>query len=154
MKPILIFVFLCTMLDARDKAGTGVPTPWESLIVNPDKSNKLRVQIDGYLRVAMNNDGTFRFQIFADRDSLEKNRDFKFVEIESVDFIKALDTAGIKGIINIQELDRKFVTIKALFEKSELLSEENLLYQSYRIGNFKGPFLCLVDGLDKTIINN
>jgi hypothetical protein len=154
MKIVLIFLSLLIVLQAKEKSGAGIPTPWESLIIFPDKSHKSRIQIDGYLRVIVRNDGTFDFKLFADRDSLEKNRDFKFAVIETNDFMKALEKSRISGLVNIQELDRKFVTIKAEFEKTELASEPNLLTSTYRVGNLKGAILCYVEGRYEAISND
>jgi hypothetical protein len=146
-------VALIQILQAGDESGLGMPTPWELLVVKPEAINNRRLQIDGYLKVSINNDGSFTFQIFSDRDSLQHNRDFKFLEIESSEFIKALELSKIKGLKAIQDLDRMYIVIEAKFEMVALTSEENLSSGKYRIGNLKGPLYCMIENIDKVIKN-
>lgn len=121
------------------------PVPWEVILVNPDKFDGEGIQIDGYLRVIYTDDGSCEFELYTDKDSLEKRRDFRFLEIDKEDFLKALGKNDLRGQ-QIRDLDRLYVTMQARFSKSELESETNLKTGRYRAGVLKGPLRCIPEG--------
>lgn len=155
VKLFLISAFLLIAnVSAQPEGGEGRPVPWEALIVNPDRLDNERVQLDGYLKVKVLDVNRYEFLLYMDKDSMDRRRNFRFVEIDSREFMKALAQSGIEGLDNTQALDRQFLIIKAKFMMSKIDSKENLDSGRYRIGLLKGPFYCVVDESDKPVIRN
>lgn len=144
-KPSIFFIFLVvSTASLADQSKKGLPVAWENIIVNQGKFEKKRIQIDGIIRVLVSGVNSYEFRLYLDRESLENDRDFRFIDLDPERFVKDLGNINVTGLRLIQELNGKYAVLKGEFHAYNLNSEENLATGQYGIGKLTGPYYCSI----------
>lgn len=116
-----VLVYTVTLLGKddpfKDIGEAPILGSWERVIVEPNKYNGVRISIDGWLKVRLDQVGA-SFDLFIDMEAMMWDRPLRSISIERESFRDLLRKGGFGHTnIDMQQFDGKYVKLDGYFEQ-------------------------------------